>query len=120
MATYSKLPLSGSLGGEPITIVASSSPGTAIHTTATSSAVIDEVWLYATNTALTSITLTLEYGGTSNPGNISIVSIPAQSGLSLLIPGLILNGNDVNGRTIRAYGSSGNVVNVLGYVNRIS
>lgn len=120
MGTYSKVHLSASTGGQPIKVVATGTTGTTIHTTGTSSSAIDEIWIYATNTDSVARTLTLEYGGVVNPDNRIILSIPAQSGLTIAVAGLILSGTGAVGRSITAYGSSANVINLVGYVNRIS
>jgi hypothetical protein len=120
MATFTKELLSGSTGGRPIKVVQTATAGTTIHATGTSSSIIDEVWLYANNTSASSVDLTIEYGGTSNPDDLIIVSIPAKSGLSIVAPGLVLKGDGAAARTIRAFASSANVINIVGYVNRIS
>jgi hypothetical protein len=120
MPTFTKVHLSGSAGGEPIKIVATSSTGTIVHTTNINSSVIDEIWLYATNTDTVLRALTIEYGGTTNPDNRIIIGIPAQSGLTICLAGLILSGTGVVGRSVTAFASSTNVINVMGYVNRIS
>lgn len=120
MATFTKILLSGSTGGRPIKVAASGSTGTTIHTTQASSGVVDEVWLYANNTSASQTTLTIEYGGTTNPDDRIIVAIPSKSGLSLLVPGLVLTGDGSSGRTIRIFADAANVINIVGYVNRIS
>ena len=120
MATFTKVHLSGSTGGQPIKIVATGSTGTTVHATGTSSSVIDEVWLYATNTDTVTRTLTIEYGGTTNPDNRIIIGLPAQSGLTICVAGLILSGTGAAARTITAFASAANVVNIVGYINRIS
>jgi hypothetical protein len=120
MATFAKFHLEHSTGGQPILVAATASAGTSVHSTPDSSTVIDEVWLYATNTSSSAVTLTVEYGGTTNPNNRIILSIPAQAGLTLVLPGLILSGTGTTPRVVRAFASSANVVTVSGYVNRIS
>ena len=120
MATFTKIHLSGSTGGQPIKVVATTTTGTTIHATGTSSTTIDEVWLYATNTDTVTRNLTIEYGGTANPDNRIIMGIPAQSGLTICVAGLILSGTGAAARTITAFASITNVINVAGYVNRIS
>jgi hypothetical protein len=120
MATYTKVLLSSSTGGQPIKVVATATAGTLIHTTGTSSSTIDEVWLYANNTSASSVNLTIEYGGVTNPDNQILVAIPSGSGLSILLPGLILTGDGSTGRNIRAFAGTTNVINIVGYVNRIS
>jgi hypothetical protein len=120
MATFTKILLSGSTGGRPIKVAASGTPGTTIHTTQASSGVIDEVWLYATNTSASAVNLTIELGGTTSPDDQIIVGIPSKSGLTLILPGCVLTGDGSSGRTIRAFGGSANNINIVGYVNRIS
>jgi hypothetical protein len=120
MATFTKILLSGSTGGRPIKVASSGTPGTTIHTTGTSASITDEVWIYATNTNTSTINLTIEFGGTTNPDDQIIVGIPSKSGLTLILPGAILTGDGTTGRTIRAFASTANNINIIGYVNRIS
>ena len=112
--------LSGSTGGMPIKVVATATTGTTIHTTGTSSSVIDEVWLYATNTSAAAVNLTIEFGSTTAPDQNIIVGIPSKSGLSICVAGLVLAGTGSAGRTITAFAGTANVINIAGYVNRIS
>jgi len=116
MATYSKVALSGATTGVPIAVAQTASTGTTIHATGTSA--IDEVWLYATNTSSSAVTLTIQFGGTATVNQIQ-QSIPANSGLTLIIPGLILapSGSAI---TVYAYASVASVVNISGYVNRVA
>lgn len=120
MATYTKEFLSVSTNGAPIKVVATSSTGTTIHSTTTSASTIDEIWLYAYNSASTSSTLTVQHAGTSSPDNDIKVSIPSQSGLVLVLPGLLLKGTGSASTTVYAYASSANVITLSGYVNRIT
>jgi len=119
MGTISKEILSGSPQGKPIQLTATGSIGTTIHTTLTSSTIIDEVWLYATNNSGSSVPLTVEYGATGSAYEIS-TDIPTKSGLSLILAGTILTGDGSTGSTITAYASSSNAVSLIGYVNRIT
>jgi hypothetical protein len=116
----SKQILSGSTGGMPIKVVATATTGTTIHATGTSASVIDEVWLYATNTSNSIITLTLEYGSTTAPDQNIVLVIPSKAGLTICLAGLILVGTGSASRNITAFASSANVINIVGYVNRIS
>jgi len=120
MATFTKVNLSGSTQGRQIKVVATASSGTTIHATGTSSTVIDEVWLYAYNSSSSAVTLTIQYGSTSTPDDDIKLSIPATSGLTLVVPGLVLTGTGSAANTVRAYAGTANVVMVSGYVNRIS
>lgn len=112
--------LSGSTGGMPIKVVATATTGTTIHATGTSSTVIDEVWLYATNTSAATVSLTIEFGSTTAPDQNIIVGIPSKSGLSICVAGLTLTGTGSAARTITAFAASANVINIVGYINRIS
>ena len=112
--------LSGSTGGMPIKVVATATTGTTIHSTGTSASIIDEVWLYATNTSDATVALTIEFGLTTAPDQNIIVGIPSKSGLSICVAGLTLVGTGSAARTITAFASSANVINIVGYINRIS
>lgn len=120
MATFTKVNLSGSTQGKAIKVVATASTGTTIHATGTSSATIDEVWLYAYNSSASSVVLTIQYGGTATPDDDIKLTIPATSGLTLVVPGLTLTGTGSAANTIRAYAATANVVMISGYVNRIA
>ena len=120
MALYSKLRLSGSTGGRPILVAATATPGTLVHATGISATVIDELWLYAVNTDTTDRKLTVEFGGVTAPDDLIELTIKAESGLVLLVPGLPLSGDGAAARNVRAFAASANVVTILGYVNRIA
>jgi hypothetical protein len=120
MATFTKELLSGSTNGRGILVAATGTPGTTIHATGTSATIEDEIWLYASNTDTTDRKLTIEYGGTSSPNDLIELTIKAESGLTLVVPGLILAGTGVAANTIRAFAATTNVINIFGYVNRIT
>ena len=120
MATFTKVLLSNSTQGKPIKVAATSTTGTTIHATGSSSSVIDEVWLYGQNTSTSPVLLTIEYGGTTAPDQNIIITLPPQSGLTLIIPGLILTGTGSGANTITAFAATANVLTISGYVNRIS
>lgn len=117
MPTYSKVKLSGSTSGRPIKVGAIVTPGTTIHATI-GSASTDEIYLYANNTDTVTRTLTIEWGGVTSPDDLIVVGIAAQSGIFLVIPGLILVDTG-SALTIRAFASVTNIINITGYVNRI-
>jgi hypothetical protein len=120
MATFTKTLLSGSTQGKAIKVAATASTGTTIHATGTSSSIIDEVWLYAFNSSTGPVTLTVQYGGTTAPDQNIVIDIPATSGLTLVVPGLILTGTGAAANTIYAFAGTTNVITISGYVNRIS
>ena len=115
MATYSKELLSGSTQGKQIKVGATATPGTLIHTAVTGTTDLDEVWLYAVNSSTSGVKLTIEWGEASAPdGNVE-VTVPAEDGYMLVVPGLLLQ----NGLTVRAFAATTNVILINGYVNRI-
>lgn len=119
MATFSKIPLSGSTDGRLIKVAATATAGTTIHTGSTTVTTIDELWLYAVNSDTTDRKLTIEFGNTSSPDDLIEQTITAESGLILVVPGLIIKGN-ATALVVRAFAASANVVMIGGYVNRIT
>jgi hypothetical protein len=111
MATYSKHLLSASGSGLGILVSASATPGTLIHTSISGSVNLDEIWLYAINSGSSPLKLTLEWGEEVAPnGNIEAY-INGESGLALIVPGLLLQGS----KTVNAFAESGNVI-VHGFI----
>ena len=114
MATFSKQLLSGSIDGKAIKVVQTATAGTLVHTAHATA--LDEIWLYAVNSSASSVKLTIEYGEEAAPdGNIEL-TIAAESGLTLVIPGLLLR----NSLVVKAFAATTNVVMIHGYVNRIT
>jgi len=122
MATFSKLALqpAGTTGtGLGIKVAATATAGTAIHTASATSTTIDEIWLYAVNSSTSAVKLTIEWGEATAPdGNIEL-TIAAESGLVLVTPGLVLQGN-ATAKVVRAFAATTNVILIHGYVNRIA
>lgn len=114
MATFSKQLLSGCTNGRLVKVAATATAGTTIHTAHATAQ--DEIWLYAVNSDTTDRKLTIEFGGTSSPDDLIEQTITAESGLILVVPGLVLTGSVV----VRAFAATANVVMVGGYVNRIT
>ena len=113
MATFSSLVFSGSTNGRPIKVVATGTPGTLIHATGAN---IDRIWLYAVNTSLATVALTIEFGGTTNPDDLIIVGIPSQSGLVQVVAGSPLSGS----LSIRAFAAVANAIKIIGEASRIT
>jgi hypothetical protein len=116
MATFAKQLLSGSTNGRLVKIVAVGTPGTVIHTAIAGATDVDEVWLWAVNSDTTDRKLTLEYGGVAAPDDLMELTVRAESGLVLVVPGMVLQ----NSLVIRAFAAAANVVMVGGFVNRIT
>ena len=119
MATFSKITLSGSTDGRMIEVSQTATPGTTIHTGSTTATTYDEIWLYAVNTSASSVKLTIEWGGVTSSDDLIEQTIPAESGLYLISPGLIIKGN-ATALVVRAFAATANVINIAGYVNRIT
>lgn len=115
MATYARALLSGSTDGRGVKVVATTSPGTTIHTHPGGS-VIDEIWLSAYNSDTAPVILTIQWGGTTSPDDDIIVSIPSQTGLTLVVDGKVLQ----NSLVVKAYAAAANKIVIHGYVNRIT
>ena len=114
MATFSKVQFSGGTNGRNIKVVETSTPGTTIHTAHATS--LDEIWIWAVNSDSTDRKLTIEFGGTTAPDDLVEQTIPAESGLILVIPGITLT----NSTVVKAFAASANVILVNGHVNRIT
>lgn len=117
MPSYSRVLLSGSTNGREIPVAATATPGTLVHTAVAGAAAFDEVYLWASNVTSAAATLTLEWGGVTDPGDhmVKQLSIPANSPPIPIITGQVLN----NGLNVRAFSGTAGAINVSGYVNRI-
>ena len=122
MATLSKLALqpAGTTGdGLGILVAATATAGTAIHTASSTATTIDEVWIYAVNSSASSVKLTIEWGEATAPdGNIEL-TVTAESGLVLVVPGLLIKGN-ATPLVVKAFAATANVILLHGYVNQIT
>lgn len=118
MAVYSRVLLSGSTSGKPIPVAATSSPGTAIHTAVAGATAFDEIFIWVSNVTGSAATLTIEFGGVTDPGDhiVKQLSIPANSPPIPVLTGHVLNG----GLLIKAFSGTASALNITGYVNRIS
>lgn len=119
MATFTKKILSGSTDGKAIKVAQTATAGTTIHTGSTTTTTLDEVWLYAVNTSTSSVKLTIEWGEATAPdGNIEL-TVAAESGLVLVVPGLLIKGN-ATALVVKAFAGTANVICIHGYVNQIT
>lgn len=116
MTTYTKRGLSGSTNGKGIKVAAVATLGTTIHTAVSGTSDWDEIYLDAYNHDSVARWLVIEWGGVSVPDDLIKQSIPAQSGLELIIPGNILQ----NGLVVTAFAEVTNVITIHGFVNRIT
>lgn len=104
---------SGTTNGRPVKVTSTTSgSANTLHTTG---AGMDEIWIWAANTSGSSVVVTIMLGGTTNPDDYIVMSIPAQS-VMLVVPGARLNGSVA----IKAFAGTANVINCIVNVNRIS
>ncbi len=117
MPSYSRQLLSGSTSGREIPVAAVATPGTLIHTAVAGAGAYDEVYLWASNVTAAAATLTIEWGGVTDPGDhmVKSYSIPANSPPIPIATGQVLNG----GLIVRAFSGTASAINIGGFVNRI-
>ena len=118
MATVAKLKLSASTDGLGIAVASNSSAGTTIHTGPSVAADYDEIWLWASNINTTAETLVLEWGGTTAIRD-HYKSVIQPNETVLVAPGWVLKGNASTTLIVKAFSTTANKVNIVGYVNRI-
>ena len=114
--TVDRLPLSGSTNGRGIKVAATASSGDTIHTAQSGTSTCDVVTIYAYNSSGSAVNLTLQWGGTTSVDDDIKLSIPATSGLTLVVPDLVLR----NSLVVKAYARTTNVVTIHGFVNRVT
>lgn len=116
MPSLTKIPLSGSTHGRPIKVAATAiGAGTTIHTAlaTTVDGEGDEIVLDAFNSDSVERTLTIGWGGTTDPDDL--IEFALQPGeRQHVVPGLLLR----NALVVKAAASAANVVTVQGYVVR--
>lgn len=113
MSTIAKVIPSGSTDGAPVKITATATAGTTFHTAHATA--LDEISMYATNTDTVERQVTVEFGGATAPDfNVKVKVPPGET--ILAIPGVPLT----NSKTCKAFADAANVVNMFGYINRIS
>lgn len=114
------LMLSGSTHGQPIKVAATSiaGPGTLIHTATTETAdgKFDAIYLWITNTHTAAVTVTIGFGGTTDPDHLIVdaLSVPPNIAPFMVVAGQRLR----NGLIVRAAASTTNVILISGFVNR--
>ena len=118
MPTFTRELLSGSTSGRPIPVAATATPGTLIHTAIAGATSYDEVYIWASNITAVAATLTIEWGGVTDPGSHMVKGyiMPANTAPVAIAVGQVLNGASV----VRAFSATASAINITGYVNRIT
>jgi len=118
MATLTKIPLSASTNGRGVLVTATAiGSGTTLHTAqaVTTDGLGDEVVLYAYNSSSSPITLTIGFGGSTDPNDLMKFSLPPVTTTPVMSGLLLRNSLVVSGAT-----TTGSVVSIFGYVLRAS
>jgi hypothetical protein len=115
LSDYRKRKLSQSDKGLGIKVTSTTAPGQVIHYSLPSQALNewDEIWIRAVNQSASPVTLTIGWGFTRVEDQIK-VTLPANSALVEIIPGLVLHG----AAPVYAFASAADVVVLHGWVNR--
>jgi hypothetical protein len=119
MATFTKQELSGSTDGRGIKVTGTATgAAVTVHTaqSGTGDNNYDEVFIYANNSSTAAILVTIEFGGTTDPDDLIEVSVPAQQGLMLIVPGLVLQ----NSLVVKSWASVANQISLFGFVNKVT
>jgi len=108
MATFAPVQASGSTSGRMIKVVATATPGTALHTAVAGASNFDEIVISAMNSDSVPHLLTIELGGTTDPDDLIEMTIPAQDGLHIVVPKGAVRVN--GGIAIAAFAAVANVI----------
>ncbi len=114
MNTLSKLIIGNSSNGKQIAITSTTSASAILlHTAPTSTAVYDEIYLYAYNDTYAATSCSILWGGKTEPNDVVRAMIPPRQGRCLIVDGKLISSN-----SIYAYASTGSGVVIDGFVNR--
>jgi hypothetical protein len=122
MATYAKTILSGSIDGKGIDVTGTgTATAVTIHTGSATAATLHEIWLYAVNTdsAGAAIKLTIEWGAANSAKDTIELTVQPESGLVLVVPGLLIKGN-ATPLVVEAFAGTASKISIHGYVNTIT
>ena len=119
MATITRAKLSASPDGRGISVAATSTAGTTIHTGSATATTYEEVFLWASSHSVVTETLTLEWGGTTEAGDHFITTINPNETV-LIAPGWVLKGNSGTALIIKAFTTTANQGNITGHINSIA
>ena len=122
MATYAKTILSGSTDGKGIDVTGTATANAVtIHTGSATAATLHEIWLYAVNTdsAGSAIKLTIEWGAANSAKDTIELTVQPESGLVLVVPGLLIKGN-ATPLVVEAFAGTASKISIHGYVNTIA
>lgn len=114
MATYTKVKLSN-IGTTNAPLSTFGAGLFTIHTTGTSSSILDEVWIWVTNGASDSGTITLAANGA-----YLYYVVPAYTTMMLSGGSILLSGDGTTASTVKFNEGAGGDLYIYGFVNRIT
>jgi hypothetical protein len=108
--------LSGSTNGKRIKVTGTATgSAVTIHTAVSGTASWDQVTLDAFNSHTASVTLTIEWGGTTSPDDLIVLPLSPQESLRLIVDGGMIQ----NSLLVKAFASTANVVTIGGWFDRM-
>lgn len=113
-----RIGLSESTDGRPIEVVRTATAGTLIHTADIDSSTYDKIHLWASNGNSSTEVVVLEWGGVTNADDRVYNSVAANTTVEIAA-GWVIRGNAAP-LDIRAYSTTTNKVNIVGYVDRLT
>lgn len=105
--------LSASTNGRQIKVAATATPGTLLHTCTSGTDQLEAISLEAVNKSGATVTLTIEFGGTTDPDDLIQIDIPSGRGPIVVCDARRLN----NGLSVRAFAGTTNVISIYGEVD---
>ena len=114
--TIQKGALSASTNFRGIKVVATATLGTTIHTAPSGATTIDYVTITASNPHTADIVLTIEWGGATDPDDLTIATIPSKAGEYLVIDHKPIQ----NSLVVTAFTDTANELTLFGDVFRTS
>lgn len=108
MATFAPVHASSSTDGRMIKVVATATPGTALHTAVAGASDFDEIVISAMNSDTVTRLLTIELGDVTDPDDLIEMAIPPQDGFHIVVPKGTVRMN--GGVTIAAFAAAANVI----------
>jgi len=103
---------SGSTDGNLISVTATATPGTTLHTAITGTNHIDEVYVYVCNIHTDEMPITLEIDGVAAANRI-IYTVPYNDGMHMVLPGIRMQ----NGGTIAAFAGTPSAAGTTAVLN---
>lgn len=107
--------LSASTNGRQILVAATATAGTLLHTAVAGILNIDFITIEVVNTDTVMRTLTIEWGGVTDPDDLVVIDLEPNRGRQVVIDRCILN----NGLAVRAFASAANVLTIYGEVRTV-